>query len=358
MKGVSVVICCHNSAARLPATLAHLVDQVATDFPWEVIVVDNASTDATARVARTHWPADAPAPLRVVPEPEPGLSHARHRGFREARYAFVSFIDDDNWVCPTWVRTACEVMSEHPDVGVCGSYNEAACEVEPPDWFRRFKASYAVGPQGDHAAGEVTWKYAVCGAGMTVRKAAWEHLVAQGFRSLLVDRKGTALLAGGDSELCFALQLSGWRVWYDPRLKLRHFIPAHRLSWDYLCRLHRGFGAAWVWKKIYVHALTAPRPDQQITRSWPYAALKVALILSRKMLLALLTGGSLVLFEAGRRLISKNHTPRQRLRDMLEGDRYVLATINKTSELKELIRRRNAYTRSVAAVHDAPWNIK
>src|SRR5437016_2123314 len=127
--GVSVVICCHNSAQRLPRTLAHLSAQkVSAEIPWEVIVVDNASSDDTAKVEASSWPKNARASLSVLREPEPGLSHARRRGFDEAKYEIVCFIDDDNWVSTDWVETISRVMSEHPDVGACGGFAEAACD--------------------------------------------------------------------------------------------------------------------------------------------------------------------------------------------------------------------------------------
>jgi len=53
--GVSVIICCYNSVKRLPVTLAHLKSQVVFgQIPWEVIVIDNASTDRTAEVAKNY----------------------------------------------------------------------------------------------------------------------------------------------------------------------------------------------------------------------------------------------------------------------------------------------------------------
>src|SRR5438552_1053990 len=118
--GVSVVVCCHNSAPRLTATLTHLaVQQVHGDLQWEVIVVDNASTDDTAGVAHDAWPRSLPI-LRVVHECALGLAHARSRGLSEARYEIVSFIDDDNWVDPDWVKVLADVMAQHPDIGACG----------------------------------------------------------------------------------------------------------------------------------------------------------------------------------------------------------------------------------------------
>jgi glycosyltransferase involved in cell wall biosynthesis len=104
--GVSVAICCHNSETLLPATIAHLRNRcVSRDMKWEVLVIDNASTDKTAMVARKCWGDDGPAPMRVVHGNRLGLSYARERAFNEAKYEIVSFIDDDNWVAPEWIRT-------------------------------------------------------------------------------------------------------------------------------------------------------------------------------------------------------------------------------------------------------------
>jgi glycosyltransferase involved in cell wall biosynthesis len=136
--GVSVVICCHNSMARLPQTLAHLaMQQIPGDaVPWEVIVIDNGSTDQTAKIARQHWPTTV-APLRVVAEPQLGLIHARRCGLAAARFELVSFVDDNNWVCPQWITTVAELMSQHPEVGACGGPSVAVSDGELPAWFAR-----------------------------------------------------------------------------------------------------------------------------------------------------------------------------------------------------------------------------
>src|SRR6185437_3196683 len=130
--GISVVVCTYNGAARLPQTLAHLAAQENTGaVAWEVLVVDNASTDDTAEVARRCWPADAPTPLRVVDEPRIGLSSARIRGFSEARYEIVSFIDDDNWVANDWISRVSETMSADSKLGAFNGLSYPVCEIEP-----------------------------------------------------------------------------------------------------------------------------------------------------------------------------------------------------------------------------------
>src|SRR5438552_18835729 len=94
---LSVVIPTYNGAGRLPVPLRALASQEGAAGPFEVVVVDNASTDGTAEAARGHAAALAArgAELRVVGEPRPGATFARLRGAREARGELVGFLDDD-----------------------------------------------------------------------------------------------------------------------------------------------------------------------------------------------------------------------------------------------------------------------
>jgi glycosyltransferase involved in cell wall biosynthesis len=332
--GVSIVVCCHNSAGRLPETLAHLARQRATGIPWEVIVVDNASTDGTAEVARRLWPELPPAPLRIVRESRLGLSYARQRGLAEARYELVSFVDDDNWVCSGWVQTAHEIMASHPDVGACGGFNEAEFETPAvPQWFQEYQGCYSVGAQGS-APGDVTWtRDWLWGAGLTVRQSAWRALADAGFRPRLVDRRGVALTSGGDHELCAALRLAGWRLWYDPRLCLMHFLPSFRLTWKYLRRLHRGSGPATVGLDAYNAALQrAPQtPKDRLKRTWTGQVLIALRCLARN----------------GAGLLAHGRPS--------EGNRRVLNVEFWFGRLAELLTKRHAYERALAEVAHARW---
>jgi glycosyltransferase involved in cell wall biosynthesis len=258
--GVSVIICCHNSAQRLPETLRHLAAQrVPANIPWEIVVIDNASTDDTAQTALSLWPASHPASLRVVAESEPGLSHARIRGIREARYQVISFVDDDNWLSPTWIKRVHGIFAEHAEVGACGGRIEAVCEVPPPAWFQSVQGQYAVGQHYD-ATGDITNTAGtlLCGAGLSLRTAAVRILLEQGFVFMMSGRKGGRLTAGEDTELCFALRASGWKFWYDSELLLRHFIPETRLQWSYALALKRGIGGSSALFDLYLFALNGP----------------------------------------------------------------------------------------------------
>jgi hypothetical protein len=271
--GVSVAICCHNSAHLLPPTLAALAAQQDPGVPWEVLVIDNASSDCTADAAHRLW-TSAGAPLRVLAEPQPGLNHARRLAFEQARYPLISFIDDDNWVAEDWVRTAAQFMAAHPDAAACNGLSEAVCEIEPPPWFEAYKGAYAVSTR-KHTPGPVErGGQPLFGAGLIIRLAAWRQLRQTGFRPVLVGRQGKRLLAGEDTELCRALGMLGWQLWREPRLRLRHFIERRRLSWDYTRRMYRGMGVSSVGMSLYDLAeKDAPRTAlDRLRQSWIWQA--------------------------------------------------------------------------------------
>lgn len=322
-RGVSLVICSHNGASRLSAVLTHVaLQRVPQDLPWEVILVDNASTDGTRTVARTAWFAhDSPAPLRVVYEGELGLTPARRRGLKEARYEFVSFVDDDNWIAADWVVSVTDVMCQRVEVGACGGMLEAAFERSPPQWFDHVQKYYAVGRQSEHA-GDVTWSRGyLWGAGLTVRKSAWKELAAAGFDFQLHDRAGQSLSSGGDAELCLALRLAGWKLWYEPAMRMKHYIPASRMEWKYLEAVARGFGVAAV-------VLNAYATVRQGRSSW------VALRLRSNWLCQALITIFRLLGACGRTLL---HMPRR------EGSEAFLDMIYRREILARFLRVRGRY---------------
>jgi len=293
--GISIIVCCHNSSELLPATLQHLKAQQAVDIGWEVVLVDNASTDDTAEKAQEIWGSTPePAPLRIVREPQLGLTFARERGLSVAKYEFLCFVDDDNWIAPDWVRTVWEVMSEHPKIGACGGLSRAEFRVAPPSWFYEYAHLYAILPDspqtGDVSAARMLW-----GAGLTVRRSALVELSEDfGFQSVLVGRKGTRLSSGEDAELSLALRAAGWSLWLEPRLQFVHYIPLRRLNWRYLRRLAYGSAFATPAHDAIYFAGKAPRYGvlrivRSLRESWTWQVLSAGLGIVRHPLSLLST---------------------------------------------------------------------
>ena len=272
MEGVSVIICSHNGASRLPTTLAHLMVQEPPRTPWEVVLVDNASTDNSAEVARSCWQ-DGPAPLRVVHEPRLGVRFARELGFATANYAFVGFVDDDNWVATDWVRTAYSIISSSSRLGALGSIRTPVCEISQslPAWFEKVHSTYAILTDCEFNQIQDPPMYLPT-AGLCVRKMAWENLIERGFRLQLTGRRGRKLFAGEDTELTMSLRLTGWELRIDPRLRLQHFMPGNRLRWQYARRLLRDHSASHVLLDAYSERNMSLRPGfrRWISERWWY----------------------------------------------------------------------------------------
>lgn len=236
--GVSIVVCTHNGATRLPETIRHIASQkVPAHIQWEFIVVDNASTDNTTKVCYEEWAKyTCAAPLIIVKEPQAGLSYARSRGFGTASYEFILMCDDDNWLAPNYVRTMYEVMVGNSSIGALGGNGELVFEEEPPEWVKAFSV-FAGGPQASKSG--LVKRNTLYGAGCVIRKSAYDMIIRAGFRSLLTDRLGKELSSGGDYELCYALVMAGYEIWYDERLQFKHYIPKDRYTVDYYMKYLR-----------------------------------------------------------------------------------------------------------------------
>src|SRR5690606_16090679 len=262
-QGVSVIICCYNSAKRLPETLRHLaLQKVPSDIPWEVIVVNNASTDDTVHVAEQEWSQyNLSIPFRIVDQPKPGLSNARDKGFEVAAYEYCLFCDDDNWLQKDYVRIAFETMESDPTIGAVGGQGEPVFEGDKPSWFDEYRGLYAIDSQGN--VGDITReKGHLYGAGMAVRKFGYERILEGYFANVLSDRIGSSLSSGGDTEICFALVLAGYKICFNPQLHFKHFITQNRLNKTYLVKLKLSISGSWILLQPYLYAIKGKRYDK------------------------------------------------------------------------------------------------
>jgi len=276
--GVSVVICCHNSAKRLPETLRHLaVQQVPVGVSWEVVVINNASTDDTSDIALRCWPNSSPAPLRIVDEPKRGTANARFRSFSEAKYPYISFLDDDNWVGPDWIAKVVKFFASHPEASVVGGPSRPVFETDPPPWFTNISSYYAVGIQhghsGDitHQRGTLLWT-----AGMSLKRQLTLKLLEENFRFLTCIGDDLAIQRGEDTELCFAIRAIGGSLYYDPEMVVEHFMPTERLTWPKALKQVDMLGGASPILDLYLIALDVfPYADcPEWKKSWLFHLLK------------------------------------------------------------------------------------
>jgi glycosyltransferase involved in cell wall biosynthesis len=262
MTGVSLIVCCYNSASRLAMTLEHLSKQVVPEgMQWEVVIVDNGSTDNTKEVAGTEWKkfGRIGVGFKIVEQPIQGLSFARKKGIEESLYDILIFCDDDNWLSNDYVSKGYGILSADSTIGAAGGTGEPVADMELPGWFGNYKYAYACFEQGKNEGALQGLYPRLYGAGMVVRKSALEKLYKGNFVNILSDRSGKRLSSGGDTELSYALLISGFKLWYSPQLKFRHYLPQSRISIDYLFRLMLSIAYSSMSLVIYQYVLSGTR---------------------------------------------------------------------------------------------------
>ncbi|MBA4166756.1 MAG: glycosyltransferase family 2 protein [Chitinophagaceae bacterium] len=266
-KGISVILCCYNSAARISKTLQSLAcQQLIETHPYEVVLVNNNSSDNTAAVAASEWKSyNTEVPLRIVDEPVAGLMHARKKGMDVAAYDFLVFCDDDNWLSAQYLKTALALLFQDNSIAACGGQGIPVFDSSKPDWFDEYAEAFASGPQSvRNSNGRLLCLY---GAGLTIRKKAVQDLYRKGFHSVLTGRKAGALSSGEDTELTNALVLAGYRLVYSPDLFFYHYMPAPRMNTGYLRRLFLSFGQEGPVRNLY-HAYLEPAGPHRWMKNW------------------------------------------------------------------------------------------
>jgi glycosyltransferase involved in cell wall biosynthesis len=232
---VTLAIVTWNRAAMLRETLARLARP--SGLSWELLVVDNGSTDDTAAVL-----AEArDLPLRTVRETRPGVAAARQRAVDEARAPLLVFVDDDVDVPPGFLEAYAAAAARHPDAAFFGGPVRLGFLAPPPVWLARgldaVANAYAridLGPtERPLRAGEV-----VHGVNMAFRAA---ELRAHPFDEAFGLRAGEPLL-GEETELQRRLVRAGRSGVWVPAASLLHRIPPQRATLESLARYFRALG--------------------------------------------------------------------------------------------------------------------
>ena len=238
---VSIIILTWNSEQQIGACLASL-DRGLSEFPSEVIVVDNGSSDRTCSIVREAVPG-----VRLVSNPENrGVASARNQGIRLARGEYLLILDDDTVVQPGALDVLIRYMEAQPEVGLCGprltdadGKLQLSCRRFPTliDKLARRLPSI-LGQEISRKAEMADWDHRtirevdyVIGACQVIRRHALQEV------GLLDER---IFYGPEDVDMCLRLQQAGWRVAYNPDAVVVH--EERRIS--------RSLGSGLVWKHI------------------------------------------------------------------------------------------------------------
>lgn len=233
---VSVIIATHNRRPLLGETLDALVHQDWPRESYEVLVVDNASTDGTSEMVAS-FAARNPLPaVRLLHEARPGKSHAVNQAAAAASGRILACTDDDVLPDVGWLRAIVEAMDETGSDFLVGRIRPR-WETPPPAWMSpRLYGVLAVpdnGPDRFPIGAGLNEHAMPIGANMAVKADVVRRI--GGWRADLGKLRDT-LRSGEDHEFYLRMLRAGMRGVYEPRASVAHFVPADRLRRAYFLR--------------------------------------------------------------------------------------------------------------------------
>ncbi len=240
---LTVALCTHNPRrAFIEETLASLRAQSRPVHAWDLLIVDNASSEPLADWLDLSWHPHA----RIVREERLGTAHARHRALLETIDAeLLLFVDDDNILAPDYLETGLRIGQHHRELGCWGGQLLPRFESAPPPWFDNYAKYLAIFTLTEPSVATQLDTYDSCppSAGCFIRHAVRERylqLLSEDPRRLTLGAKGDVQVRGEDLDLvltAFDLDLELGRF---PQLKLVHCMPSSRLSPEYVAGLLEG----------------------------------------------------------------------------------------------------------------------
>jgi glucosyl-dolichyl phosphate glucuronosyltransferase len=283
---ISAIICTYNRSKYLPKAIESLIKQDMDYEKYEIIVIDNNSTDNTPEIVRAYQ--QKHKNLRYIFEPDQGLSIARNRGAAEARGEYVAYLDDDAMADTSWLSSLeYNFHNLTPPPFCIGGKVYLDWEGETPKWFpEQLLPLYTHLDHGDRALllNERENTLYLQGANMAFRREIFEGGL-NGFLSS-IGRKGKSLLSGEETEMIKRLVSLTLPVFYVPDAVVRHIVLPERRTRKYLI------------KRLIADGITQPLMDIREGRLL-HKSLKRRILYDFKcLLIALLkSGGNLVLID-------------------------------------------------------------
>jgi glycosyltransferase involved in cell wall biosynthesis len=260
----SIVIATCNRAADLRDTVASLA-HLRPDNSWELIVVDNNSSDGTREVVEAAA-ADFPAPVRYVFEREQGRSPALNAGIRAAAGDIIATTDDDVRVPPDWLTRAAMGLRAH-GCDYVGGRVLPIWRAPRPSWLpNRGGVHWAVIALLDYGPDPLELGARVpLGVNMAFRRGAFERA---GLLDPRTGRRAGTLLGQEIREWCIRARAAGLRGFYIPDMALEHIVPADRLNKRYFRRWFywRGVSRAQLYRRSGLDIETPERTTLDFTR--------------------------------------------------------------------------------------------
>lgn len=244
-KIISVVVCTYNREEHIENCIHSLLTQTLKRDLFEIIVVDNASTDSTAAILERFSNEHS---FRIIYEAKPGLSIARNRGWREAAGKYIAYLDDDAVAHERWLEAACWAFENLSPKPQCLTGKITLAPEQPlPEWISEdLQVCLGYLDFGEKPLEMHSSTQQIIGANCHFTRSILEQ--TGGFDENL-GRKKTLLLSGEETQLQRMIESRGGATWFHPDVAATHFVAKDRLSPQWFYRRYFWGGVSDIYMK-------------------------------------------------------------------------------------------------------------
>jgi GT2 family glycosyltransferase len=236
---LSIIICTYNRADCILDALKALVEQTLNRALFEVLVINNNSTDNTEELCKNFASDMHDFNYHYLVEKHQGLSHARNRGIKEANSKIVVFLDDDAVAEPDYLEKMLAFFKHTPDAAACGGRIYPRFESRRPRWMSRFLLPLTSSIDLGNEIKIFNRRQFPVGANMAVRKKAFNKY---GVFNPDLGRKGNSMDGAEEKDFFYRLTSAKEEIYYVPDAIVHHYVPDCRLTFDFFRRQAAGVG--------------------------------------------------------------------------------------------------------------------
>lgn len=233
---LSVIIPTRNRGTLLQLALQSLQTQTLSADSFEVLVIDNGSTDNTKQIVAAFQ--KKLGNIRYFFDPTPGLHVGRHLGMKMAKSKILVYADDDIEAFPTWLEGIAKSFQDQK-VALVGGKNLPKFESDPPDWILKM---WEKNKNGERILGylsildlgdtkKVIPPYHVFGCNFSIRKSVL--LEAGGFHPDAMPQDLIRYRGDGETHVSRFIEKEKMQAIYNPEASLYHIVPKERLTEEY-----------------------------------------------------------------------------------------------------------------------------
>lgn len=235
---ISIIICTYNRAKYIYQTLEHIAQNKFPASKYEIILINNNSTDCTSQECKRFQNTYPEIPFFYFVESQQGLSFARNRGIKEAHGEILVFLDDDAFVGSDYLQNLAKNLNKYPISAFGGKITPEFENGKAPAWMSKWSYSWVSAIDKGNQVCLFKGKSFPIGANMGIRK---NEVPSNGFNTTLGRNKGN-LMGGEEKDLFLRMKSLHAKIYYFPDIEVHHIIPEKRTTQEYIRELALGIG--------------------------------------------------------------------------------------------------------------------